>query len=87
MVPARNKAKSLSLVNHTAKTILHHHHHANVILQCFNVIPVLWSSNDQITSTLSSSLRKMFLFHSPKSPIDPLSFPYVFLFTWSARSC
>ena len=27
MVPAGNKAKSLSSVNHTTKTIHHHHHH------------------------------------------------------------
>ena len=27
MVPAGNKAKSLSPVNHTTKTIHHHHHH------------------------------------------------------------
>ena len=27
MVPARNKAKSLSSVNHTTKKIHHHHHH------------------------------------------------------------
>ena len=26
MVPAGNKAKHISLVNHTTKTILHHHH-------------------------------------------------------------
>ena len=27
MVPAGNKAKSLSSVSHTTKTIHHHHHH------------------------------------------------------------
>ena len=49
--------------------------YANVILQCLKVFPVLWSSIDQIKSTLSSSLRKiMFLLHSAKSPIDPSFF-------------
>ena len=28
MVPAENKAKHISLANHTTKTIYHHHHHA-----------------------------------------------------------
>ena len=46
--------------------------YANVILQCLKVFPVLWSSNDQIKSTLYSSVRKiMFQLHSAKSPIDP----------------
>ena len=46
--------------------------YANVIWQCLNVFPVLWSSNDQIESTLSSSISKtMFLLHSPKFPIQP----------------
>ena len=37
-----------------------------------HVIPVLWSFNNQIKSTLSSSVRKtMFLLHSAMSPIDP----------------
>ena len=49
--------------------------YANVILQCLKVFAVLWSSNDQIKSTLSSSVRKiMFLLHSAKSPIDPSFF-------------
>ena len=44
----------------------------NVILQCLKFFPFLWSSDDQIKSTLSSSVRKrMFLLHSAKSPIDP----------------
>ena len=48
--------------------------YANAILQFLKVIPVLWSSNNQIKSTLYSSVRKiMFLLHSAKSPID-LSF-------------
>ena len=39
--------------------------YANVILQCLKVFPVLWSSNDQIKSTLYSSVRKiMFQLHS-----------------------
>ena len=46
--------------------------YANVILQCLKIFPVLWSSNDQIKSTLYSSVRKiMFQLHSAKSPIDP----------------
>ena len=49
--------------------------YANVILQCLKVFPVLWSSNDQIKSTLYSSVRKiMFQLHSAKSPIDPSFF-------------
>ena len=48
--------------------------YANAILQFLKVFPVLWSSNNQIKSTLYSSVRKiMFLLHSAKSPID-LSF-------------
>ena len=31
----------------------------NVILQCLKVFPVLWSSNDQIKSTLYASVRKI----------------------------
>ena len=58
--------------------------YANVILQCLKVFPVLWSSNDQIKSTLYSSVRKiMFQLHSAKSPIDPSFFlkslKYVFI--------
>ena len=49
--------------------------YANVILQYLKVFPVLWSSNDQIKSTLYSSVRKiMFQLHSAKSPIDPSFF-------------
>ena len=49
--------------------------YANVILQCLKIFPVLWSSNDQIKSTLYSSVRKiMFQLHSAKSPIDPSFF-------------
>ena len=49
--------------------------HANVILQCLKVFPVLWSSHDLIKSTLHSSVRKiMFQLHSAKSPIDPSFF-------------
>ena len=48
--------------------------YANVIL-CLKVFPVLSSSNDQIKSTLYSSVRKiMFQLHSAKSPIDPSFF-------------
>ena len=44
----------------------------NVILQCLKVFPVLWSSHDQIKSTLHSSVRKiMFQLHSANSPIAP----------------
>ena len=50
-------------------------YYANVILQCFKVFPVLWSSKDQIKSTLYSSVRKTrFQLHSAKSPIDPSFF-------------
>ena len=48
--------------------------YADVILQCLKVLPVLWSSNDQIKSTLYSSVRKMFQLHLAKSPIDPSFF-------------
>ena len=49
--------------------------YANVILQCLKIFPVLWSSNDQIKSTLYSSVRKiMFQLHSAKFPIDPSFF-------------
>ena len=48
--------------------------YANVILQCLKVFPVLWSSNDQIKSTLYSSVRKMFQLHSAKSAIIPSFF-------------
>ena len=49
--------------------------YANVIWQCLKIFPVLWSSNDQIKSTLYSSVRKiMFQLHSAKSPIDPSFF-------------
>ena len=49
--------------------------YANVILQYLKVFPVLWSSNDQIKSTLYSSVRKiMFQLHLAKSPIDPSFF-------------
>ena len=49
--------------------------YANVILQCLKIFLVLWSSNDQIKSTLYSSVRKiMFQLHSAKSPIDPSFF-------------
>ena len=49
--------------------------YANVILECLKIFPVLWSSNDQINSTLYSSVRKiMFQLHSAKSPIDPSFF-------------
>ena len=49
--------------------------YANVILQCLKVFPVLWSSNDQIKSTLYSSVRKIiFQLHSAKSPTDPSFF-------------
>ena len=49
--------------------------YANVILQCLKVFPVLWPSNDQIKSTLYTSVRKiMFQLHSLKSPIDPSFF-------------
>ena len=34
------------------------------ILQCLKVLPVLWSSNNQIKSTLHSSVRKIFIFFS-----------------------
>ena len=38
--------------------------YANVILQCLKIFPVLWSSSDQIKSTLYSSVRKiMFQLH------------------------
>ena len=48
---------------------------ANVILQCLKVFPVLWCSNDQIKSTLYSSVRKIiFQLHSAKSSIDPSFF-------------
>ena len=47
----------------------------NVILQCLKIFPVLWPSNDQIESTLYSSVRKiMFQLNSAKSPIDPSFF-------------
>ena len=36
--------------------------YANVVLRCLKVFPVLWSSNDQIKSTLSSSVRKCFCY-------------------------
>ena len=49
--------------------------YVNVILECLKVFPVLWSSNDQIKSTLYSSFRKiMFQLHLAKSPIDPSFF-------------
>ena len=49
--------------------------YANVILQCLKIFLVLLSSNDQIKSTLYSSVRKiMFQLHSAKSPIDPSFF-------------
>ena len=49
--------------------------YASVILQCLKIFPVLWSSNDQIKSTLYSSVRKIMLqLHSAKSPIDPSFF-------------
>ena len=49
--------------------------YANFILQCLKVFPILWSPNDQIKSTLYSSVRKiMFQLHSAKSPIDPSFF-------------
>ena len=52
--------------------------YANAILQCLKVFPVLWSSNNQIKSTLHSSVRKiMFQLHSAKSPVDPFFFPSV----------
>lgn len=43
-------------------------YYANVILKCLKVLPDFWFSNDEIKSTLSSSVRKI------KSPIDS-SFP------------
>ena len=49
--------------------------YANVILQCLKIFPVLRSPNDQIKSTLYSSVRKiMFQLHSVKSPIHPSFF-------------
>ena len=49
--------------------------YANVILQCLKIFPVLWSSNDQIKSTLYFSVRKIMVqLHSAKSPIDPSFF-------------
>ena len=48
--------------------------YANVILQCLKAFPVLWSSNNQIKWTLSSSVRKMFLLYSKKSPTYPSFF-------------
>ena len=49
--------------------------YANVILHCLKVFPVLWSSNDQIKSSLYSSVRKkIFQLHSAQSPIDPSFF-------------
>ena len=50
-------------------------YYANVILQCSKIFPVLGSFNDQIKSTLYSSIRKiMFQLHSAKSPINPSFF-------------
>ena len=50
MVPARNKAKCISLLNHTTKTINHHHYHLRPVNTlaaegCFETVPVMHSSN------------------------------------------
>ena len=61
MVPAGNKAKRLSSVNHTTK-IIHHHHHQ------IEIFPVHCRNSRNIVLTLRKLMRQIFnsaLFNFP----------------------
>ena len=68
MVPAGNKAKWLSSVNHTTITIHHHHHHQNErtykiplkFLCSLGLVNHCVKSNTKFTFTLETEMNKLF---------------------------
>ena len=64
MVPAGNKAKRLSSVSHTTKTIHHHHHHHHH--HHFDTIIILIGDSIAVGLSCYSNVCETFFKESPK---------------------